>query len=99
MEKYKTKSMLLCRAKNYNVGDDTDLYPYFIQLKLFKINDPHKTTERPIQIFEFRALSAYFHGFKEVKFLPWGNDVLYNDLTEIQVEFKNDRLYVTNLSK
>ncbi len=99
MEKYKTKSMLVCRTKNYNKMDDTESYPYFIQLKLFKMNDPHKTVKMPFKILEFRALSATFNNFKESKFLPWGNDLVFNDLKEIKVDFKNDKLKVTHLIK
>lgn len=95
--KYKAKSIFVCRAKNYNKADDLDMYPYYIQVKFFNINDPHKSTEMPVQILEFKALSAYFKGFKEAKFLPWGNDLLFNDTKEVEVEFKNNRLYITNL--
>ena len=99
MTNYKAKSMLISRAKNYNKTDDLDNYPYFIQLKFFNINDPHRTTETPFQVLEFRALSAYFKSFKESKFLPWGNDLLFNDIEEVEVKHENDRLYITNLSK
>tara|TARA_Y100000296_G_C5008662_1_gene173947 strand:+ start:178 stop:471 length:294 start_codon:yes stop_codon:yes gene_type:complete len=97
MTKYKGKSMFVSRAKNYNKKDDLDMYPYFIHVKFFKINDAHKTTETPFQILEFRVLSVYFKGFKDSKFLPWGNDLLFNDITEVEIEQKNKRLYITNV--
>ncbi len=98
MTKYKAKSMFISRIKNYN-KEEQEMYPYNTQVKFFKINDPHKTTKTPFQVLEFRSFSTYFEGFKEAKFLPWGNDILFNNLTEVDIEFKNERVYITNLSK
>ncbi len=98
MTKYKAKSMLVSRIKNYN-KEEHEMYPYNTQVKFFKINNPHKTIKMPFKILEFRALSCYLKNFKVAKFLPWGNDLLFNDLKEVKVEFVDERLHITDLSK
>ncbi len=80
--KYKAKSVMVGRVKDKENED----YPYFIQIKLFNVNDAHKTTEVPTKILEYHnAMSVVMTGIP-VKYLPRGSDLILNDVEEVEVE-------------
>jgi hypothetical protein len=80
--KYKAKSIIVCRRKD---NPDNDEYPYLIEVKLFKINDAHKTTEVPFKTLEFKNVMSVVFKNREVKYLPRGSDIIVNDLSEFSI--------------
>lgn len=93
---YKTKSLLINRLKDYEHIDKDQ--PYNVQIKLFKINDPHLTPELPIECIDFEDISeVYVDGFKEMKFLPVGNDLVINNLSKVKIDKKKDKVYISNI--
>ncbi len=82
--KYKAKSIMVCRKKDPSVGEDD--MPYMVEVKLFKVNDAHKTTEVPFKHLEFtKTMSVVFKGH-EVKYLPRGSDLVLNNLKEVSIK-------------
>ncbi len=80
--KYKAKSIIVCRRKDSSEDDE---YPYMVEVKLFKINDAHKTTEVPFKTLEFREVMSVVFKNHDVKYLPRGSDLVLNDLKKFNI--------------
>jgi len=80
--KYESKSVLIARRK----VKGRDKMPYDVDIKLFDVNDPHKTTSFPTQTIEFpEAERVTIIGFK-VDYWSLGNDVVINDAGKFEIE-------------
>ncbi|MBS3112920.1 hypothetical protein J4418_02485 [Candidatus Woesearchaeota archaeon] len=81
---YKVKSVLVCRKKDPLADVEGDM-PYMVEIKLFNVNDPHKTIEVPFLHLEYNnVMSVVFKGL-EVKYLPRGSDLVLNDLEKVSI--------------
>lgn len=88
--KYKTKSVLIARKKSYE--DDFSRRPCFISL--FDENDPHLNVHGPKDVVEFDKIHKVVIEGLNVDYLLPGNDIVINNLTEIEIEERNDHVYI-----
>lgn len=80
--KYYSKSVLIARRKVRG----REGMPYDIDIKLFEVNDPHKTTALPTKTLEFpEAEKVEIIGFK-VNYWSLGNDVVINNAGKFEIE-------------
>ncbi|MFA5142165.1 MAG: hypothetical protein WC471_04310 [Candidatus Woesearchaeota archaeon] len=89
--KYKAKSIIVCRRKE---SPENDEYPYMVEVKLFKINDAHKTVEVPTKTLEFHNVMSVVFKNHDVKYLPRGSDIVVNDLKEIDVSQNEHKIII-----
>ena len=81
--KVKAKSALVGRISKKIKGKDDDYFPAFI--KLFDINNPHKTAEFPHTVYEFRNVEKIrIRRLNVSKYLE-GNHLVLNDLEELYI--------------
>jgi len=88
--KYKTKSVLIARKKS--IEDDFSRRPCFISL--FDENNPHLNVQGPKEVVEFDKIHKVVINGLNVDYLLPGNDIVINDLTEIEIEEHNDKVFV-----
>ncbi len=88
--KYKVKSIIIGRMKKES--EESDTRPCFVSL--FDVNDPHKSGKVPMKILEFKPHRVIMKGLI-VKYLPTGNDLVINDLSEIDIEVEKDSVIIT----
>jgi|TARA_B100002003_G_C13886677_1_gene432592 hypothetical protein len=81
--KHKTKSVLVTRMPRV---DDNEFKT--ASIKLFSINDPHKTEELPKESFEYPNVEKIIIKSVEVDYFLEGNDLIINNLEEIEIEQK-----------
>ena len=81
--KYKTKSVLVTRLPR--IGDNEFKTA---SIKLFKINDPHKTDELPNKTFEYPNIEKIVIKNIELDYYLVGNDIIINNLEDIEIEQK-----------
>lgn len=91
MAKYKTKSILIGRKKQYK--DNLDVRPCFISL--FNENNPHKSGETPFEVLEFEKVHKVLIDGLKVHYLLPGNDILVNDLDYIEVAVKGNNVDIS----
>ncbi len=77
------KSVIIGRKK---VGNDK----YNILVSLFASEDPHLSTDSPIETHEFDAESLETEGASDFKFMPAGNDVVINGISEAKTQDNSD---------
>ncbi len=92
MAKYKTKSIILGRKKRKG-----EYYPCFVNL--FSDNDPHLSKEVPDQFLDYEKVGKVDIKGLNVIYLPAGNDIVINNLTEISITQKNSTLMVKGKQK
>ena len=78
MAKFKTKSIIIGRKKRQG-----DFYPCFVNL--FSENDPHLSKEVPDQFLDYEKIARVEIKGLTVSYLPAGNDIVINDLTEVAI--------------
>ena len=88
--KYKIKSALIARKKSYE--DDFSRRPCFISL--FDENDPHLNAKGPKEVIEFNKIHKVIIQGLNIDYLLPGNDIVINNLIEIEIEERNDHIYV-----
>ena len=88
--KYKTKSVLIARKKSYD--DDFNRRPCFISL--FDENEPHLNVQGPKEVVEFDKIHKVVIEGLNVDYLLPGNDIVINNLTEIEIEERNDHVFI-----
>jgi len=76
----KTKSALVSRKH----GSPDDEYMTLV-IKVFEINNPHKTQEFPTIIYEFSNVEKVRIRRMNVSYYLEGNDVVINDLEELLI--------------
>lgn len=91
--KYESKSVLIARRKVRG----RDKMPYDVDIKLFDVNDPHKTTAFPVKTLEFaEAEKVAITGFK-VDYWSLGNDVVINDAGKFEIDKTNAEVRIKKL--
>jgi len=83
--KYKTKSILITRLPRK--GDNEFKTA---SIKLFKVNDPHKTTEFPTKELEYDNVEKVILKKFKINYFLEGNDLIINDLKSINIEKKKN---------
>lgn len=78
--KLPTKSVLISRSRTKK-GDE---YRTLI-LKMFNINNPHKTSEFPKLVYEFSNIEKCRIRRLNTSFYLEGNDIVVNDLEELYI--------------
>ena len=91
MAKYKTKSILIGRKKQYQ--DNLDVRPCFISL--FNGNNPHKTGETPFEILDFEKVHSVTIDGLQMQYLLPGNDIVANDLEYIEIKVDGPHIFLT----
>ncbi|MFW6231229.1 MAG: hypothetical protein ACOC32_04370 [Nanoarchaeota archaeon] len=81
------KSLIIGRKK---VEDDI----YHCMITFFDVNDPHLTTKSPIETKECVADEVDIADALRFKFLPRGNDIVINDLSQVSIEEKDGKVIV-----
>ncbi len=84
--KYKAKSLILGRMGK---RDEDGKGPVFV--RLFSVNDPHKTTEAPLKFLEFQKIQKIIIKGMDVNYLIGGSDIFANDLEEIEIEIQKGK--------
>jgi hypothetical protein len=79
--KYPTKSVLVTRLPRR----DNDEFKT-ASIKLFDINDAHKTDELPTESLEFPNIEKIIIKGMELDYYLEGNDIIINNLEEISIE-------------
>jgi hypothetical protein len=82
--KVRTVSALVTikEADKYRKGKDE--HPT-VQIKLFNINNPHKTTEFPHTVYEYHNIEKVRIRRLNVSYYLAGEDVVINDLEELYI--------------
>ncbi len=88
--KYQTKSVLVTRLPRK--GDNEFKTA---SIKLFKINDPHKTSEFPTKDLEFESIEKIVIKGVEVDYYLEGNDLILNNLKNIDIEQKGSIIEIS----
>lgn len=86
-----------CETKSAIVGrkgkrDEEGNSPVFVNL--FKINDPHKTSEVPFKFLDFNKIHKIIIHDLTVNYMIEGSDILINNLKFIEVKEKEGHLDV-----
>ena len=81
--KYKTKSILVTRMPRKGDSEFKTA-----SIKLFKVNDPHKTTELPTKMLEYDNIEKILLKNLNIDYYLEGNDIIINNLQEIDIEKK-----------
>ena len=85
--KHKTKSVLVTRMARYDDEKKNEFKNALV--KLFNINDPHKTSELPTKEFKFVNIEKVILKNLEIDYYLEGNDLILNNLEEIEIEQKD----------
>jgi len=83
--KYKTKSILITRLPRK--GDNEFKTA---SIKLFNVNDPHKTTEFPKKELEYDNIEKVILKKMKINYFLEGNDLIINDLKAINIDKKKN---------
>lgn len=63
-------------------------------VRLFKVNNPHKTTEFPFKTFEFSNTEKIRVRRLNISYYLEGNDLVINDLEEIYILREDSKLII-----
>lgn len=88
--KYKAKSIIIGRKKKES--EESETRPCFISL--FDENDPHIQGTVPKNVLDFNVRMFIIKNL-EVKYMPLGNDLVINNLSELDIRLDNDTVIVT----
>jgi hypothetical protein len=87
--KVATKSALIGRLPRR----DDDTYKSAV-IRLFNVNNPHKTTEFPTKTFEFSDIEKVRLMRMNISYYLEGNDIVVNDLEELFITKEGNKLIV-----
>jgi hypothetical protein len=87
--KFATKSALISRFPRK--GEDTFKTAV---IRLYNVNNPHKTTEFPVKTLEFDNTEKVRIRRLNVSYYLEGNDLVINDLEEIYIAREGNKLIV-----
>jgi hypothetical protein len=80
--KFKTTSAMISRKKR-EVDSDDD---YMIGIiRLFDVNNPHKTKKMPTRVLEYKNIEKIRIRNLNVSYYLEGNDIIINDIIELYV--------------
>ncbi len=68
-------------------------------VRLFTVNNPHKTTEFPVRTYEFDDMEKIRIIRLNVSYYLEGNDLVINDLDEIYIIHEGNKLIVKGYQK
>ena len=92
--KVKTKSALISKKRGNNEGH----FPT-IRIRLFNVNNPHKTQEFPHIIYEFTEVEKARIRRLNVSYYLEGPHIVVNDLEEIYINRKNKKIEIKGYQK
>ncbi len=87
--KMRTKSVLIGRLPRR----DGDKFKTAV-IRLFEVNNPHKTTEFPTKTYEFNDIEKIRLMRLNASYYLEGNDLVVNDLEEIYIVHDGTKLFV-----
>ena len=91
MKTYKVKSITVSKKPG---GKEDNLRTAFIGL--FQENNPHLIAKPPLKVIEIKDVEKVrFRDLRNVSFYLVGNDIVINDLTEINIDYKD---YIVTLT-
>lgn len=85
--KYATKSVLVARLPRKGNNEFKTA-----SIKLFEINNPHKTGELPTEDIEFENIEKIKIKNKESDYFLEGNDIIINNLEFIHIDKKGNTI-------
>ena len=68
-------------------------------VRLYNVNNPHKTTEFPTMTYEFNDIEKIRLMRLNVSYYLEGNDIVVNDLDEVFVQHEGNKLVVRGYQK
>lgn len=68
-------------------------------IRLYNVNNPHKTTEFPTKTYEFSDIEKIRIRRMNVSYYLEGNDIVINDLDEIFITHEDNKLVVRGYQK
>jgi len=92
--KIATKSVLIGRLPRR----DGDKFKTAV-IRLFEVNNPHKTTEFPTKTYEFNDIEKVRLMKLNASYYLEGNDLVINDLEEIYIVHEENRLFIRGYQK
>ncbi|MBI4738717.1 hypothetical protein HY772_04020 [Candidatus Woesearchaeota archaeon] len=87
--KLPTKSLLISRLPRQGNNEYKS-----VSIKLFNVNDPHKTLEEPVQTLEFHNIEKVRIRRMNVSYYTEGNDLIVNHLEEVYFMYNGTTLIV-----
>jgi len=87
--KIKTKSALISKKRGTVEGDHPTL-----RIRLYNVNNPHKTQEFPHTIYEFTNTEKTRIRRLNVSYYLEGPHIVVNDLAEIYLIHKNNKVLI-----
>jgi hypothetical protein len=84
---YKTKSIMVGRLPRKNEGE----YKTAI-IRLFEVNNPHKTTEFPKVTLEVEDIEKIRLRNLNVSYYLEGNDIIINDLKSVKIKKEGSKI-------
>ncbi len=91
MDTYKVKSITISRKP----GKDKDGF-WTAFMGLFDSNNPHLEAKNPIKVLEIKNVEKVrIHDLRNISYYLMGNDIVINDLTELNVDHKDNILTLT----
>jgi len=90
MGNYTVKSILVARLPRKG---DNEFKTAII--KLFEVNDPHKTSELPTEELEYDNIERVEIKGKTVDYFLEGNDIIINDVGNITIEQQNTTIVIS----
>jgi hypothetical protein len=88
--KYKTKSLLVTRMPRKNGNEFKTA-----SIKLFKINDPHKTAQLPVKMLEYDNIEKILLKKLNIDYYLEGNDLIINNLKQVNIEKKGSTISIS----
>lgn len=88
--KYSTKSVLVARMPRKGNNEFKTA-----SIKLFEINNPHKTDELPIENLEFGNIEKITIKNQDLHYFLEGNDIIINDLEVIHIDKKGNTIEIS----
>ena len=88
--KHATTSVLISRSPRHGKDEFKTAV-----IKLFTVNDPHKTTEMPTHTFEHHNIEKVVIKGKHVDYYLEGNDLILNSAGSITIEKKGTVIFIS----
>ena len=80
---HKAKSVIIGRKKS---GEDG----YCVLINLFDVDDPHLSTDSPLESFEYYEKELLVEDSGSFKFLPTGNDIVMNSISGVDLREEDE---------
>ncbi|MFC1723410.1 hypothetical protein ACFL0V_04695 [Nanoarchaeota archaeon] len=68
-------------------------------IRLYNVNNPHKTTEFPLKTYEFNDIEKVRLMRLNMSYYLEGNDMVINDLDEIYIVHEGNKLFIRGYQK